>query len=386
MSDLRDILARTLAAQGALVEQIQPDGLEIFAPKHLQETLELAEWSRVGFGTVLPEEAVRVSLESGWAQRLLQLQGLRGKYATYDLPFGCPSPPALELERELGRAFVLENATFRMKDVAQAMSFYFLLVFHVTSTSDDKREDVLFLCINESNGSMADHLVSPLLAKLREERRSRAADPMQVELPLSLFGQRLRELTSRRLPRVIRTRLVPFLAGMERRMSRDLERLHAYYSDLQSETAARLVDRKRKGGDSQAVEAEEKRLQAIEQEYAAKVADLDRKYAVSIEAKLTQVVRARLPVLRADLVLLRRKGVRRLQMDWSALAKGFDQLVCEACFGTPRSFRVCDDKLHCVCSACMTACLACAKEYCRACHPVRCPKCGHGRQSQMARE
>jgi hypothetical protein len=385
MSDLRDILARTLAALGALVEEIQPDGLEIFAPKHVQEALELAEWSRVGFGTVLPEEAVRVSLESGWAQRLLRLQGLRGKYATYDLPFGCPSLTMLELERELGRTFVLENATFRLKDIAQALSYYFLLVFHVTSTSDDKREDILFLCINESNGSMAGHLVSPLLAKLREEKRSTTAVPMQVELPLSLSGQRLRELTSRMLPGVIRARLVPFLAGMERRMSRDLERLHAYYSDLQSETAARLEDRKRKGGDSQAVEAEQVRLQAIEREYAAKVADLDRKYAVSIETKLTQVVRARLPVLRADLILLRRKGVRKLQMNWSALAKGFDQLVCEACLGTPRTFRVCDEKLHCVCPACMTACPACAKEYCRACHPARCPKCGHDRQLQMAR-
>jgi hypothetical protein len=385
MSDLRDILARTLAAQGALVEEIQPDGLEIFAPKQVQEALELAEWSRVGFGTVLPEEAVRVSVESGWAQRLLRLPGLRGKYATYDLPFGSPSQTALELERELGRAFVLENATFRLKDVAQALSYYFLLVFQVTSTSDDKREDILFLCINESNGSMAGHLISPLLAKLREEKRSTTAVPVQVELPLSLSGQRLRELARRMLPGVIRARLVPFLAGMERRMSRDLERLHAYYSDLRSETAARLEDRKRKGGNSQAAEAEQVRLQAIEREYDAKVADLDRKYAVSIEAKLTQVVRARLPVLRADLVLLRRKGVRKLQIDWNALARGFDQIVCEACFGTPRIFRVCDDKLHCVCSACMTACPACAKEYCRACHPARCPKCGHDRQPQMAR-
>ncbi len=53
---------------------------------------------------------------------------------------------------------------------------------------------------------------------------------------------------------------------------------------------------------------------------------------MSVEVKLTQDLRVRLPVLRADLVLLRRKGVRKLQMDWNTLAKGFDRLLCEACF------------------------------------------------------
>ncbi len=381
MSDLRDILTRTLAAQGALVEPIHPDGLEIFAPQHVQEALGLPEWSRVGFGAVLPEDAVRVSFESEWAQRLLRLLGERGKYVTLDLPLGYSSPTALELERELGRAFILENATFRLKDVAQALSHYFLLVFHVTSTSDEKREDILFLCINESNGAVAGNLISPLLLKLREEGGSTSAGPTQVELPLSLCGQRLREFTSRMLPGIIQARLVPFLAGMERRMSRDLDRLHAYYSGLRSETAARIEDKKRKGGDSQTAGAEQMQLEAIEREYAAKVADLDRKYAMSIEVNLTQAIRARLPVLRADLVLLRRKGIRKFQMDWNVLAKGFEQPPCEACIGTPKTFCVCDDKLHCVCSTCLSACPACARQYCRACHPARCPKCGHGAQS-----
>lgn len=66
LCELREILARTLAAQGALVEPLDPDGLEIFAPPHLQAALALPEWSRVGFGATLPEQAVRVSFEAEW--------------------------------------------------------------------------------------------------------------------------------------------------------------------------------------------------------------------------------------------------------------------------------------------------------------------------------
>ncbi len=382
MSDLRDILARTLAAQGALVEPIHPDGLEIFAPQNVQQALALPEWSRVGFGTTLPEQAVRVSFEAEWAQRLMRLLGERGAYCAFNWPSSAPPAPAEELERELSRALVLGNATFRLKEVTAARGCYFLLVFHITSTSDDKREDTLYLCINESNGAVADRLINPLLAKLREDWGSGAAGPTQAELPLALSGQRLRERANRLLPAHIRTKLAPFLAGMERRMSRDLERLHSYYGDLRMEMLARIENKKRKGEEPKVLEAEQMRLQAIEREYPAKVADLDRKYAMSVDVSLAQAVRAQLPVLRAELFLLRRKGIRKLHMDWSPLAKGFDLLSCEACFALPRAFSVCDDKLHLVCSACMPACSACARESCRVCHPVKCPRCGHAWEKQ----
>jgi len=377
MSDLRDILARTLVAQGALVEPIHPDGLEVCAPPDIQEALSLPEWSRIGLGAVLPEEAVRVSYESEWAQRLMRLFGDRGKYVVLNPALSNPPMPAPELERELARAFVLENAVFRLQGIEPAMTCYFLLMFHVTCTSDDKREDILYLCINESNGAVANHLIGPLLSMLREESASAAAGPIQAELPLELSGQRVRELTSRLLPAMIRVRLTPFLAGMERRMSRDLKRLHEYHSDLRSEAAARIGDKRRKVENVKDLDAEQMRLQMIEREYGAKVADLERKYAMSVEIRPTQAVRAQLPAQRADLLLLRRKGIRKLHLDWCALAKGFELPPCEACFAIPRTYAVCDDKLHCVCPTCMSACSACAKVACMACHPAKCPKCGH---------
>jgi hypothetical protein len=106
--------------------------------------------------------------------------------------------------------------------------------------------------------------------------------------------------------------------------------------------------------------------------------------AMSVDVSLAQAVRAQLPVLRAELFLLRRKGIRNLYMDWSPLAKGFVPLPCEACFAIPGAFSVCDDNLHLVCSACMPACSACARESCRVCHPVQGPRCGHAWEKHQA--
>jgi len=376
MSDLRELLVRTLAAQGALVEPIEPDGLEICAPPQVQEALSLPEWSRIGFGAILPEQAIRISFESDWAQRLMELLGARGTYVTFELPRKDTQTAAPDLERELARAFVLGNATYRLQEIAPAFSIYFLLAYHVTSTSDDKREEIIHLCINESNGAAANYLIGALIGKLREESPTLSTEPVQAELPLALSGQRIRELAERLLPPLIRGRLAPFLAGMERRMARDLERLHEYYGDLRLEEAARIEERRRRGEDAEVLNREQLRLQAIEREYHAKVVDLDRKYAMSVEARLMQAVRARLPVLRAHIALLRRKGIRKLHLDWSMPAKGFDLLPCEACGSTAKVYSVCDDKLHCLCPACLSGCPACSKESCRACHPRKCPRCG----------
>ncbi len=367
------------------MEPLDPDGLEIFAPPHLQAALALPEWSRVGFGATLPEQAVRVSFEAEWAQRLMRLLGELGKSFAFRWPSEAPPVSASELERDLARSLVLDNATFRVNDFTAARSNYLLLVFHVTSTSDDKREDTINLCINEYNGAASDRLVDPMMAELREDCETRVSALTQAELPLGVLGPKLGERANQLLPSRIRIRLAPFLAGMERRMSRDLDRLHSYYGDLRREASAGIETKKRKGEEPKAIEAEQMRLHALEREYHAKVADLGRKYAMSVDVSLAQVVRAQLPVWRVEFFLMRRKGIRKMWLDWSPLSRKFDLLPCESCFATPRVFCVCDDKLHLICSACMSSCPACAKESCTACHPVKCPKCGHAWENRGGR-
>lgn len=377
MSDLRELLARTLTFEGALVEPIEPDGLEIMAPPHLQQALALPEWSRVGFGPELPAQAMRVSFESDWAGRLERLLGERGRLAHVVLPERPYSSPHHEFEKIVQRDFVLQNATFRLGQVEEARACYLLLVFHLTASSDEKREDIVYLSINESNGAIADDLVPSLLSLLRSQDHADGPERNDAEPADAWAAQQVRSQAAGSLMPKIRSHLSPFLAGMERRMARDLERLHLYHSDLRREAVDRLAERSRRGGSGDALKVDQMRLEAIEREYHAKVADVRRKYAMSVEVHFLQALRVNMPIRRADVTVLRRKGSRSAHLDWNPITKRLDRLPCESCWASPRVYCVCDERLHWICPSCLSPCPSCGKESCRACNPAKCSRCSH---------
>ncbi len=377
MSDVREFLARMLTAEGALVEPIEPDGLEVMAPAHLQQALSLPEWSRIGFGPELPERAVRMNFESDWAERLERLLGERGRLASVFLQERGYQIPQPEFQKLVLREFTLQNATLRVGQAEEARTDYLLLVFRVTAISDEKREDLVYLCINESNNALADDLAGRLLSHLRS--RSGAEETCWHDTPAAEVRQirHIRNAAAGMLLPKIRSQFSPFLAGMERRMARDLERLHVYHSDLQLEAYKRLAEKNRKGVHDGAQKECQMRLQAVKREYHAKVSDLERKYSMSIEVRFLQALHANMPVRRAEVTVLRRKGSRRTHIDWNPIARRLDHFPCEGCWGSPRIYCACDEKLHLVCPSCLSACSSCGKEFCRACNPVRCPKCAH---------
>ncbi len=375
MSGLQHLLSRLLKAEGALVENIEPDGLEILAPPHVQQALALSEWSRIGFGAELPDRAVRVSFESDWAERLESLLGERGRRAGYIRPARSLAMPRQEFEKSIQREFVLQNATHRLGLVEEARACYLLLVFRITASSDEKREDLVVLCINESNGALADALADLLLGHLRAQELFQAARPDELDREETWPAHQVRVRVPGLLGPKIRSHMAPFLAAMERRMARDLERLHTYYTGLRSEAVARRDDKHRSGSGDDARTIDQLRLQAIEREYHSKVADLRRKYAMSVEVHLLQALRVDMPVRRVPAIVMRRKTSRRTHVDWNPVGRRFDLFPCESCWGSTRVYFVCDDKLHLVCPSCFRPCPSCGRESCHACHPDKCVRC-----------
>ena len=63
-SQFRDFAARLLEHEGALVEYVEPQGLEVMLPAHVQEALHVSELERLGLAAELPAGAQRLSLES----------------------------------------------------------------------------------------------------------------------------------------------------------------------------------------------------------------------------------------------------------------------------------------------------------------------------------
>ncbi len=375
MSDVRDIVSRALESGGALVEPIEPDGLEVLTPASLQEALDLPELCRLGFGETLPEGAIRTGLESGWMDTLGEFMAGRGRFLRLGLDGLDSRRQSSQLEEAVRACLHLDNATYRFQEAENCWTEYLALFFHLAAVSDEKREDIVAVCLNQSNGLTADHLVDPLLAHLKVNEPE--CPGYAGDLPSPWPAEKVQHWMAKFLPARIRASMRPFLAGMERRLSRDLDRLFAYHTDLRREAAERLAKEHAPEDDSGRREAA--RIEAIEREYRAKVRDLRRKYAMTVEVELLQGVRVALPVARARVNVMRRKGVRPCHLDWNPLSRRLDDLYCESCGAFPGAQLVCDERQHMVCPECMARCSSCGKSYCRACYRDRCPKCGQVR-------
>lgn len=377
MTDFCNLFSSILSAEGAIVEPVEPDGIEVLAPKALQQALSIPEWTRLGFGAELPDQALRVSLESDWIERLSGLLGERGSLLFISLGKDLPAKPSSDPGKLLKNEMVMGNATYRLKEMVEARTRYLLLTFRLTAISDEKRDDILHLGINESNSIISDDLVDPLFSYLNSLKETCVARPEDEKLPAPWTDKQVRDFVKKALPGRIRTRFTPFLSGMERRMGKDMDRLYTYHTDLQNEAAKRLEDKKAKGADEKDLEKEQMKFATIKREYQAKVADLGRKYAIHAEFDLVSALRLTMPVYRFNLLIMRRKGKRELHLDYNPISRRLETLPCEKCLSPSKPHLVCDDSLHLLCPACMSPCPSCDKTYCRACYPAKCPKCGH---------
>ena len=59
MGALREFVADMLESEGAAIEPVDPDGLEVLAPEPLRAAMGWPELARLGFGTTLPAGAIR---------------------------------------------------------------------------------------------------------------------------------------------------------------------------------------------------------------------------------------------------------------------------------------------------------------------------------------
>jgi hypothetical protein len=364
---------------GALVEPIEPEGLEVLAPPAVQAALGVSEWARLGFGTTLPAAAQRVGIEGDWLERFTRLLGAAGRTSRRVLipPPRSPGDP----ERLLGHELVLDNATFRLLGIAPAWTRYLMLDFRASAISDDKRDFVLRLGANLATGAMPDTVIAALATALEEDASSEGPSigdapdpdrPPDAELPPLWNQARVLAWVARALPPRLETALAPFVKGLRRRLGRDQDRLHRYHNDLHREAMMRALAMP---ADDPRRAREQQRAEAIGREYRAKLDDLARQYATRVTVEWIQTLELAMQVQRLTVQIRRRKADRIIQLDWNPLARRLEPPVCA--FGSGERPRlVCDDALHLVAPAGLAPCPGCGRAFCRACHILRCPKCG----------
>jgi len=367
---MQRFVAALLTAKGALVEAIEPEGLEVLSPGPVQGALDVAEVDRLGFGPVQPPGARRVGLEGDWLDRFGRLLGEQGRSVRRVL-----APELRSLgspERLLEHQLVLDNATYHLLEVEPAWTRYLLLDFRFSATSDEKRDGVLQSGVNLGTGALPD----AVLARLLPELNAQAADPSLpagVVLPPIWDVGRLLGQIARALPPRLDAALAPFVKGLRRRFERDRERLYGYHNDLYREAMRRI------GGLAEGDPArrrDEARAEAAGREYRAKLDDLSRQYAMRVDVEWVQTLELVMPVQRLAVQIRRRKAERTVHLDWNPLARLLEAPACEATGSTERPRLVCDEALHLLSPAGLASCPGCGKPFCRACHRDGCPKCG----------
>src|SRR5512145_1810170 len=130
MSALREFVADLLDGEGALVEAVEPDGLDVLAPEPLRAAMGWPELARLGFGAQLPAGAIAVGLEGDWLDRFGALIGNRGRVAERQLVLSAPAAVPSDPERRLEVALDLSNAIWRLRGVTPAWTRCLLLAFH----------------------------------------------------------------------------------------------------------------------------------------------------------------------------------------------------------------------------------------------------------------
>ena len=369
MGRMQAFVASLLTHHDALVEPIEPEGLEVLAPQPVQQALGLQELSRLGFGTTLPDGAERVGIESDWLERCGQSLGERGRYMRLVLRPDARAPA--DPQRVLEHVLALDNASIRLIEVVPVWTRYVILDFRYSALSDEKRDGILQLGVNLATGALPDAMLGQLTTELVAGDPD-AALPADAALPVAWEQNRLLELVERALYKRLDSALAPFVKGLRRRLGRDQERLYSYHNDLHREAMRRLSLLAE--GDS-GRQREEKRLEAIRREYSAKLDDLAHQYAMRVTVAWVQTLEIAMPVQRFAVRVRRRKAERTIHLDWNPLGRRLESPPCEFSYSADRPRLVCDDRLHLVTPEAMAACVGCGRAFCRACHRDRCPKC-----------
>ena len=380
MGALRDFVADMLESEGAAIEPVEPDGLEVLASEPLRAAMGWPEFARLGFAATLPVGAIPIGLEGDWLDRFGALLGERGRFAERQLVvadnIAAPSDP----QRLLDRALDLPNAVCRLHDAKPTWTRCLLLAFRYTAISDEKREGLVWLGFNQGTGAVIDgdflrrlrtYLAGVVDWQVPEPDTRRAAG---VAWDAATVAARVERLVEHH----VRLDLEPFLNTMRRRLDRDRGRIHAYHDDLRRTAQMKLAALASASGEK--AEADRKRetlrIAAIEREYAAKLDDLRHNYDLRVTVDWVQGLTLFAPVHRYDVLIKRRKGERTMRIDWHPAIRMIEPPPSDWGLGAGRARLVCDDHLHLTDPSGQAPCPSCGKAWCRACHSAACPRCG----------
>ncbi|MBI2368503.1 MAG: hypothetical protein HYV01_26320, partial [Deltaproteobacteria bacterium] len=309
-SSLGDFTARLLTERGAVVEP-SAEGLEVLLPAEVAGVLEIPEHANLSFSGE-SRDGISLSYDSEIIKKMARLIGGRGEFTTVAL-----APPSVRLEKleeRLDQKVIFHNAVFHVERKEEKRISYLLGYSKYSALSDDRQEGILACLINELNLSVQKTTsetldlidLSTRAPALAGDSRSgfRPTDVLEgaTDLPGGLHnyaeepvGEAERESSERVLAafwhaqeKIVKEELSDFLISVERRMNRDIRRVHDYYQTLIHEHRQWL---ERKAAAAEEKEKTAGKIEAIERELKGKIQDLIGKFSLDLQIEPISFIR-----------------------------------------------------------------------------------------------
>lgn len=367
---LPDVIENILTYHGAVVEKTGDDCLEVLCPDGLSTALGLEEHSVLCFAYDKTEKgAIYASYDSDLFKALSGLLEGKGKFSV--VSFKSSLPNTEKLLKNIHENIAFNNATFRMVETEIKNIFYLLCYFRYTATSDEKQEGIIQVLTNELNLSATPFENEVIAFK---EATEVLKDIDRIKFMAVLQASYSAGIDS------AKERLKDFIRSLERRLNRDVRRVHEYYETLKNE-AIIAIKKKAVSVKDRIIKSEDvddllkKKINAIETEHKWKVQDLISKYSINIQIEPVSIIRIQTQSPVFWINIKRRLTSRLFPVTYNPIVRQVDALPCELCFSPKKPYYICDDKLHIICSTCFKTCHDCGKQYCGVCYKNRCPKC-----------
>jgi len=311
-------IADLVYLEGGIAEPAEQQTLNILLTENIAKALELPE--EISLSTQIDNpKSLFVTYHSDLLQKFSNLLGEKGLVASLGVQFTGHFKTS-GFEKMITQTFIPQNGLIRFVEAEQKNTPYLWCHVAYSAEADEKRVGLISFFLNGLTGVAPVDIGDALLWE---------ADRLTVDLeeqPRILPIEQLLPIIEQLSENTILEKLQHWSAKLGRAKVRDEERLRAYYGTISSEIRHKI---NAKQLTEEAKNKEELRLAATEGELARKLADLEQRYAIQIDANLYSAMVIYLPTLHIQCELVRKKAKRIITTIWNPFTKNLEPLRCE---------------------------------------------------------
>lgn len=344
---LDEFVRNFFISQGAEVDS-HGARLDILAPRELARRIGVPEFCSIKIGAQETDDYA-VHYGSPLLEKIAEAACDKIPFTALRLSFHYIKSQGFE--RLVQESFTFRGALVKVEKTAPVLTEYLVLTCRYLAQSDEQKEGLLPLAFNLETGAPVGDLSARLEAadkKPEPAGRGIALDTDKTNLVI--------QWVKRRAAQVLDAQIQEFRASMNRRFSRDVANLEAYYGDLKQEMTAKMA---RPGLSDQLVYERSEKIRLIPAEMEKKKDDLFKKYSIKVSFDLSGAMLIRTPAVKLLCSAVSGRRQRPVPLYYNPIDKSLDPLVCAGCGDGTHQIHFCRD-LHPLCPRCAPQCPLCA--------------------------